>query len=196
MSITTVIRCENCGKVLRGKPDEGGTLTSCPKCKNKLVVPDAFSSESRRHPRVLTTQSSLALRIPESLSQGEEPALYCIAYTEVSPVEFALHRSTCVPLMDVSEGGMGFLVRTDEKARPIEPGYCFVVEIDFPILVQPVFVTVETRWLRPMSGGKLLRVGVQFKTVDESFKKVVKKMIEYLMVRTDAIDVEKWGMFV
>ena len=91
---------------------------------------------------------------------------------------------------------MGFLVKADEKSRLIEPGSCFVVEIDFPIFVQPVFVQVEVLWLRPISGDKLLRVGVQFKTADELFKKVVERMIEYLSMRSDAIDIEKWGIFI
>jgi len=196
MSIKMIVRCEKCGKVLQGEPDKAGASITCPKCNNKFVVPGALSRESRRHERVLTSESRLALQIPESLSRSEEQALYCIAYTEVPPVEFALNRSTYVPLVDLSEGGMGFLVKTDEKARLIEPGSSFVIEIDFPILVRTVFVIVESRWLRPVTGEKLLRVGVQFKTTDAAFKKVIEHMIEYLMMRTDAIDIEKWGIFV
>jgi len=189
------IRCEKCGKVLKGKAEKGKVFGKCPRCGDKIVIPEPLTRESRKHKRVVVGENRFIPTIPETLAQSQESPVYRIMYTEVPPMEFALKRSTQIPLLDLSEGGMKLFVRADEKSQGLSLGDVFLAEIDFPILVQSIFIQVEVRWVRLIKEEKLLQIGVQFCNSDKSFRDVIKDLMKYITSRTETLDFDKWGAF-
>ena len=151
-----IIRCEKCGKVLRGKSGKDQRIGSCPRCRDEFVIPSPVRHGDRKQERVVISENNLVQPIPETFTHSKESPVYRVLYTEVSPVEFALKRSTHVPLLDLSEGGMGLLVRADDLSEGPLPGDILVAELDFPIFVQSIFVQVEVCWIRPLKEEKLL----------------------------------------
>jgi len=190
-----IIRCEKCGKVLRGKAGKGQKIGRCPRCMDEFVIPSPVSHEDRQYERAIISENNFVRPIPESLTHSKESPVYRVLYTEVSPVEFALKRSTHVPLLDLSEGGMGILVRADEISDGLLPGDVFIAELDFPILVQSIFIQVEVRWIRLIKEEKLLQVGVRFCKSDKAFRGVLKNLMEYISSKTETLDFDKWGSF-
>lgn len=193
MTMTLIIRCDKCGKVLKGKAQKSRIVGTCPRCKEDIVIPDPLSKENRKKKRAVICESKLVRTIPEALTKSEESPRCRVMYTEVSPVEYALNRSTHVPLLDLSEGGMGILMRTYSESKLL-PGDLFTVEIDFPVLVQSIFIKVEVSWIRPIK-EKLMHVGVRFCETDEPFREVLKDLMKYITSKTKTIDFEKWGSF-
>jgi phage FluMu protein Com len=190
-----IIRCEKCGKVLRGKAGKGQRIGRCPRCMDEFVIPSPVRHGDRKQDRVVISENNLVRPIPETFTHSKEPPVYRVLYTEVSPVEFALKRSTHVPLLDLSEGGMGILVRADEISDGLLPGDVFIAELDFPILVQSIFIQVEVHWIRPIKEEKLLHIGVRFCNSDKSFKGVFKNLMKYISSKTETLDFDKWGSF-
>ncbi len=195
MDSITTFRCEKCRKVLRSKTEETGKTGKCPFCGTTLTMPDPVLRQKRKHARALAGESSFFRPLPESLLQASSPPLYRVMYTEVPPAEFLLKRSSHVPLLDLGEGGMGFFVRADEKSREVFPGQSFVVEVDFPIFVQPIFVEVKVCWTRSGDENKVLHVGVKFVRTDELLTGFLQNLINYISSRTEAVDLDKWGSF-
>jgi phage FluMu protein Com len=195
MPVRVFVRCEKCWKILQGKEEKAGVLGECPRCKNRFTVPAPLLHEKRKHQRMLVGESRFAVPNSESLPLSNGPADYRIMYTEVCPAEFVLNRSSHSPLLDLSEGGMSFLVRTDEKRRKVAPGNSLVVEIDFPILARPIFVQVEVCGVRSVDENKLLHIGVRFSMMNESLTEVIKNLIKYVILKSNAIEIEKWGSF-
>lgn len=195
MARKLIFRCENCCKVLQSNAKKDLKNGKCPRCEEEFVFPHPVSQEGRKHKRAVVGESKFVQLVPEAHTQSKVTPAYRVMYTEVPPVEFTFRRSSHIPLLDLSEGGMGLLVRVDETSEKLVPGYIFVAEIDFPILIQTIFTQVEVCWVRPLKDHRLRHVGVQFCTSDKSFKGVIKNLIKYIMSRSDTLDFDKWGSF-
>ena len=193
MKIT--IRCEQCGKALRGKAGKKQTRGTCPRCMDKFVISNPVSREDRKQERAVVSDNNLVRPIPAALTSSEKSPVYRVSYTEVSPVEFALKRSTHVPLLDLSEGGMGILVNADEVSKALGSGDEFTAELDCPIFIQSIYVQVAVHWIRPTKEGKLLHLGVRFCNSDKSFRRVIKTLMKFISSKTDTLDFDKWGAF-
>jgi hypothetical protein len=90
---------------------------------------------------------------------------------------------------------MSLFVRVDSMSKELVPGTTFVAEIDFPILIQPVFVEVEVRWVRPIKKEKIMQMGVRFCDMDDALRSVLFNLKEYIESRTKELEFEKWGAF-
>jgi hypothetical protein len=181
-----IIRCEKCGKVLKG------IVGKCPRCNDNFVVPNPITRENRKFERTIIPESKYFRTLPDSIIKSKNPANYKVVYTEAPPVEFALKRSDRVPLLDISESGMSFIIRVDESSKVL-PGDILVLEIDFPVFTQPVYTKVEVCWIRSMKEEKLMHVGVRFYQPTEALKKVLNGMIKYIAATTKSLDFETWG---
>jgi phage FluMu protein Com len=190
-----IVRCDKCGKVLKGIAEKGNILGTCPRCREKFVIPDPVPHESRKKKRAVIGESRLVQPIPESLAQCTGAPVYRVMYTEVLPDEFIMKRSDSLPLLDLSEGGMGILMKADHLSGGLLPGDFFYAEIDFPILVHPVYIQVEVCWIRPIKDDTLLQVGVRFCEPGPDFLAVLNNLIQYIESRTQTIDFDKWGSF-
>ncbi len=190
-----IIRCEKCGKVLKGKMKKSNIVGKCPRCKDKFVVPDPVAQDNRQYKRTIIPESKYVCSVPASLTNNKKPVNYRIIYTEVSPVEFALNRTDQVPLLDISEGGMGIIIRSINASGKVLPGDIFIVELDFPIFIKPVYTEVEVCWLKPIKDDKLMHVGVRFNRTGEDFKKVLKCILKFISSKTQSLDFETWGSF-
>jgi phage FluMu protein Com len=187
-----IIRCEKCGKVLKGKVQKSNIVVKCPRCNDNFVVPDPITRENRKNKRIVIPESKHFRTLPDSIIKSNNPATYKVVYTEAPPVEFALKRSDRVPLLDISESGMSFIIRVDESSKVL-PGDILVLEIDFPVFTQPVYTKVEVCWIRSMKEEKLMHVGVRFYQPTEALKKVLNGMIKYIAATTKSLDFETWG---
>ena len=190
-----IIRCEQCSKILTGEVEKSQSSGVCPRCGHQFTITAPISHDGRKHKRVVVGESQFAQSIPETLTQNREDPVYRVMYTEVPPVEFALKRSDYVPLLDLSKGGMGVLSRADDQSSELLPGDKFVAEIDFPILVQSIFVQVELRWIRLIKEGQLRHTGVQFCHPDEPLQSVIQCLMNYIQSRTQTPDCKIWGSF-
>lgn len=195
MNMELIIHCEKCGKLLQGKAEKARTFGECPRCGHKLAIPVPAMHENRKHKRAVVVESKFVKPIWETLTQSKEPSLYRIVYTEAPPVEFALNRASDSPLLDISEGGMGILVKADAKSNGLLPGNIFVAEIDFPILIQPIFIRVEVCWMRPLKEDRLFHIGVRFCESGEYLEDLLKNLVRYVESKSKAIDIDKWGSF-
>ena len=70
--------------------------------------------------------------------------------------------------------------KTMKIADGLLPGDVFIAELDFPILVQSIFIQVGVRWIRLIKGEKLLQIGVRFCKSDKAFRGVIKNLIKYI----------------
>ncbi len=188
-----IIRCEKCGKVLKGKTQKSNIVGKCPRCKDKFVVPDPITRDNRKKKRSIIPESKYVSALPDKLTKSSKPAHYRLMYTEVSPVEYALKRSDHVPLLDISESGMGFIIRTHNKSHKILPGDMLYVELDFPVLVQPIYTEVEVCWIKPIKEEKLMHVGVRFHRPGEELEGVLKGILKYIASKSQSLDFETWG---
>ncbi len=188
-----IIRCEKCGKILQGKVEKSNIVGKCPRCKDKFVVPDPISRESRKGDRSIVSESKYFRDLPDSVTKSNSSVNYRVVYTEAPPMEFALKRKDQVPLLDIGEGGIGFIARADDKANKALPGDILTIEIDFPIFVKPVSAKVEVCWVRPIKQKKLMQVGVRFYRPSEALKGVLKNIKEYIASKTQSLDFETWG---
>ena len=190
-----IFRCEKCGKVLKGEVQKSTVVGKCPRCKDKFVVPDPVTRDNRKKKRTIVPESKYYITLPDTLTKSNNQANFRVIYTEVPPVEFALKRKDQVPLLDISEGGMGFLIRSDDKSGKVLPGDILVVEMDFPVLAQPVYTKIEVCWLKPIKEDKLMHVGVRFYRPSEALKGFLKGILKYIESKTQSLDFETWGSF-
>ena len=195
MSMDVIIRCASCGKVLKGKTQEDHLTGHCPRCHDTVRISAPLAREGRKYHRVVVGENEFVTSVPQPYCTSKTRPVYRIMYTEVPPLDFLLNRSSHVPLLDLSEGGMGLFVRVDNASEELEPGSTFVAEIDFPILVQPVFITVEVRWVRPIKEDKIMQMGVRFCDMDDSLRSVLLNLKKYIESRTKELEFEKWGAF-
>ena len=195
MKMEIFIRCKKCGKVLQCETKKSGESGRCIRCNESFTIPDGVFADSRKHKREVVVESDLVPTTPGHLTESDDIPSFRVRYTEVPPVEFISKRSSEIPLLDLSKGGMGLLFRKDEKTDRLLKGEDFVVEIDFPILVQPILVRVEVRWIHPINNDSLLQVGVQFHNPDRALKSVLKNLMKYISSRSNTLGFEKWGAF-
>jgi phage FluMu protein Com len=195
MSKDVIIRCASCGKVLKGKAREDHLTGNCPRCHDTLRISPPLASEGRKYHRAVVGENEFITFVPQPFCTSKTLPVYSIVYTEVAPIDFIRNRSSHVPLLDLSEGGMGLFVRVDNVSKELAPGTTFVATIDFPILVQPVFVTVEVRWIRPIKKEKIMQMGVRFCDMNDSLRGVLLNLKKYIESRTKELEFEKWGAF-
>jgi phage FluMu protein Com len=195
MSKDVTIRCASCGKVLKGKPQEDHLTGNCPRCHGTVRISVPLARECRKFHRAIVGENQFVTSVPQPYGTSKTQPLCRVMYTEVPPADFILYRSSHVPLLDLSEGGMGLFVRADNTSKELLPGSTFVTEIDFPILVQPVFVMVEVRWVRPIKEDKIMQLGVRFCNMDDALKSVLLNLKKYIESRTKELEFEKWGAF-
>jgi phage FluMu protein Com len=195
MSNDVIIRCAGCGKVLKGKTQEDHLTGNCPRCHDTLNISPPSAREERKYRRAVVGENEFVTSVPQPFRTSKTPPVYRIVYTEVPPIDFIRNRSSHVPLLDLSEGGMGLFVRVDSVSKELVPGTTFAAGIDFPILIQPVFVTVEVRWVRPIKKEKIMQMGVRFCDMNDSLRGVLFNLKKYIESRTKELEFEKWGAF-
>lgn len=195
MNMEIIIRCENCGKVLKGTAQEACLMSRCPRCQDTLEIPAPMNMEARQYYRAVVGEKKWITSVPYAFRKSNAPAVYKVMYTEVPPADFIQNRSTHVPLLDLNEGGMGLFVNADKVSDELQPSNTFIAEIDFPILVQPLIVRVEVRWIRPIKEKKLIQMGVMFCDMNESLRNVILSLKHYIESRTNEFDFDKWGAF-
>ena len=190
MMDTIKLRCKQCGNLLKASPDKAGKKGKCPKCETIFRIPDMETINERHSERIPLEEKPPLLEVHESLTESKEPPLFSVVYTEAAPFPFALKRKDTAPLLDLSEEGLGFIIKTDEKVKGLIPGERITLEIDFPILEEPIIVSVEVRWIKKTSDNNLLRMGVQFCDHDKELKIVVNKLIKYIMTRPEVWEID------
>ncbi|MBF0117726.1 MAG: PilZ domain-containing protein [Desulfobacterales bacterium] len=181
------MRCKNCGKVLKTNSENAGKKVRCPQCQNVFVIPDAKELASRKADRVVIQESKDAISLSQDMPAHLEETPFCqVVYTEADPIQFTLKRKNQVPLLDLSEGGLAFYIKTSEEVAALTFEKIIPIEIDFPtVLFEPLSVKVEVRWIKPMAEQKLLHVGVKFNNPDKKFLKIVSKLIELIISKPD-----------
>jgi phage FluMu protein Com len=190
MTDTIKVRCKQCGNILKASPEKAGKKGKCPKCETVFRIPEMKAIDARNGERILLEEKPPLLEVNEALTESKDPPLFSVMYTEASPFPFALKRKNMAPLLDLSEKGLGFIIKTDEKTSGLIPGKIMTIEIDFPILEEPINVPVEISWIKKTSDNSLLRMGVQFCNQDKELKRVINKLIKYIMTRPDVWEVD------
>ena len=117
--------------------------------KNSFKIPNINKFKARQTVREVVHESEMSTPLPETLKKPGILSLFRIKYTEASPVNFVLKRNNDLPLLDLSENGLGFLCK-EEDASLLKTGKIIAVEIDFPILEEPLIIQVEVRWMKQM----------------------------------------------
>ena len=191
------VRCKQCGNILKASPEKAGKKGKCPKCETIFRIPDMKTIDERNSERLPRKSERLPLEekpplleIHESLTESKEQPLFSVIYTEAAPFPFALKRKDMAPLLDLSEEGLGFIIKTDEKVKGLIPGKMITLEIDFPILEEPIIVPVEVLWIKKTSDNNLLRMGVQFCNQDKELKRIINKLIKYIMSRPEVWEID------
>lgn len=184
------VRCKQCGNILKASPEKAGKKGKCPKCEAIFLIPEMKTIDERNSERIPLEEKPPLLEVHESLTESKDPPLFSVMYTEAAPFPFALKRKNMAPLLDLSEEGLGFIIKTDEKTRGLIPGKRITLEIDFPILEEPIIVPVEVRWIKKPSDNNLLRMGVQFSNQDKELKRVINKLIKYIMTRPEVWEID------
>lgn len=179
------IRCRNCGKVLQTSLSNAGKRAECPRCKKPFLVPQATVTENRQKERAVVEENRLAPIIPERLTRKEGRPFCRVVYTEADPVLFVMSRPDAVPMLDISEGGLGVMIRADQITPDIVQGSILLFEIDFPILAKPIFARVEVRWIESPDNQQLCHLGVEFHQPGKELQAVVQKLIEYVLSRPE-----------
>lgn len=180
------IRCSSCGKVLLAKPSQARKIAKCPRCGARFVIPSLANIAERKGQRVPAPENEAALaRLSEKLTVPKEPPLCRVVYTEASPVQFALQRKKEVPLLDLSEDGLSFYMKDGDSPGELREGARFVVEIDFPVLIVPVYTPVILRWLKRVEEQGLYQLGVQFQDPDQELLAVVKTLVNFILSRPE-----------
>ena len=95
----------------------------------------------------------------------------------------------------MSEDGLGFIIKTNNKSHTILPGDILYVELDFPVLVQPIYTEVEVCWIKPIKEEKLMHVGARFHRPNDALIDVLRGMVKYIASKTQSLDFETWGSF-
>jgi two-component system chemotaxis response regulator CheY len=183
-AIRLKIRCNNCSKVIDTILENDGRNWECPDCKNSFTIPNINKFKARQTGRKIVHESEMSTPLPETLKKPGITPLFRIKYTEASPVNFVLKRNNALPLLDLSENGLGFLCK-EEDASLLKTGIIIMVEIDFPILEEPLIIQVEVRWIKQMSNKKLYRVGVEFYQQEKDLQKILNTFFNYITLRPE-----------
>jgi phage FluMu protein Com len=179
------IRCRSCGKVLQTSISNAGKMAKCPKCKKSFVVPSATVIGNRRQERAVVEENRLSPVIPEKLTRKDGRPFCRVFYTEADPVLFVLSRQDSVPMLDISERGLGVMIKADQITPDIVQGSILLFEVDFPILAKPIFARVEVRWIERPENQQLCHLGVEFHQPGKELQAVVHKLIEYVLSRPE-----------
>lgn len=182
---TIKIRCKSCGKVLITKCGEERKIGICPNCRAKLIIPKITELEARKTERAVISESELTIRAPEGLVSPVEKPVCRVMYTEAPPFEFALRRKDQLPILDLSEAGLSFLAKKKE-AGFLVPGKTILIEIDFPILIEPIYPYVQVRWANPTEEEELLQIGVEFQSPKKDLEEIAATMVKYVLSKPDA----------
>ncbi len=181
------MRCGKCGKVLLAKPSEKRKIAKCPKCKAIFAIPSISELAERKKTRtVVSGNDDFLAKLPDSLTIKTAEPLTTVAYTESPPVQFALQREKQAPLLDLSEDGLSFYMVKSDQTVSLKQGTSFWVEIDFPVLLKPVYAEVVLRWSKPLENEVLLQLGVEFANPSKDFKQVLSGLIDFILSRPEA----------
>ncbi len=184
------IRCRKCGAAYRTKADYAGKRTRCPKCRQTMVLPQAAAIEKRKGMRAVVKEGTVKLDLTNELTRSGTKPFCRVVYTEADPVTFALKRSDLAPLLDLSEDGIGFHIRADLAADHLAPSAILPIEIDFPVLTEPLTCRVRVRWTKP-TADRLVQVGASFYKVPATFHKIMDELMQYILSRPDVWEMEE-----
>ncbi len=182
-AIRLKIRCNNCSKVIDTISENDGSKGECPECKNGFKIPSLNKFTVRQTGREVVHESEMSTALPKTLKKSDITPFLRIKYTEASPTNFVLKRNNVFPLLDLSENGLGFLCK-EKDASLLETGKIIPVEIDFPILEEPLMVKVEVRWIKQMSNKEIYRVGVEFCQQEKDLEKILDTFFNYITLRS------------
>ncbi len=170
---------------MRATCGESRKIGICPKCKTKLLIPTLSEIEARKSQRAVIGESKFQIALPEALTTHGEAPDCRVMYTEASPYEFALRRKDRFPVLDLSEGGLSFFIRTTDAKDRITLGKTILVEIDFPVLVVPIYAYAAVRWVNSTDDRALLQVGVEFEEESEDLRRIVAGLMGYVLSKPD-----------
>jgi phage FluMu protein Com len=191
MPSTLKVRCKKCGKVLKTPAKNAGKKGECPKCKNTLMIPGEEQFKKRKSERAVIEEARISIDHNHESEPSDAPVLFQILYTEADPVKFALARKNQVPLLDLSNGGIGFAVKSTKENAKLSKGQIIEIEIDFPILIKPVRLSVEIRWRKKMDNKKIFQLGVKFHKPSKSILRTINKLIDYILTRPEVWQLEE-----
>jgi len=177
------IRCQKCGGGLKTDSANAGKMGECPKCKATFLIPEAPAQEKRQAERAMVQDKDG--HVEPDLKVKTESVLrrFLVQYTEADPSSFTLKRPDRVPLLDISEGGIRFMVKDSPNAPKLKTSERLIVYLDFPILDAPVPLKAQVRWVSAMEGTDLYQVGVQFEKIDDPARELLKRLITYVILR-------------
>ncbi len=178
------VRCDYCGKVMVTISEYAGRNMKCPECSNSIQIPNTSEIKMRKTAREVVHESEMSTHLPETLRKPEITPLYRIVYTEVLPANFALKRNNVFPLLDLSENGLGFICK-EKDALKLKIDEIVPIEVDFPILEEPLKLQVQVRWLKQMSNKKLYRIGVEFHQPERELHSVLDTLYNYITSRPE-----------
>ena len=180
---TLNLRCNRCMRLLKVPLTEVGKTGTCPKCKNVFKIPEITNRKKRKVVRAIIGESELAINPPELLTKLEGKEFCKVVYSQADPIEFLLKRENVMPTLDISDGGISFLVKADEPGIKLKSKKYIWLEIDFPILTMPIYTQIQVKWAKPSVDKKTIRIGGMFLYRDESVRKIIQKLVEYVLMR-------------
>jgi len=162
-----------------------GKKGKCPGCGTVFLVPSGGQHDDRKAARTLVEECTNCISMPDDLTSSTSEVLCRVMYTEAPPLRFTKERQGCVPILDLSEGGLSFYMKDEDGANSLERGSTHSVQIDFPIFVVPVVTQVEIRWLKPVAKENITQIGIKFCRSDPNFKRLIENLIDYILSRSD-----------
>ncbi|MBF0226977.1 MAG: hypothetical protein HQK76_16150 [Desulfobacterales bacterium] len=179
------IRCMKCGKVMKAPGDSAGKIGVCAGCNSTFVMPDSVAIENRKKLRAIIEESEQVIVMSDNLTFPEEKPFCKIIYTEANPIKFAQKRKDVSPLLDLSKGGLSFLMNSNGHVSELKTDDVIFTEIDFPILLEPIYAKLIIRWFRPLFDGNLVQYGTQYFKPSRAFNKVVDSLLKYALLRSE-----------
>ena len=143
--------------------------------------------DNRRTERVVVEKNVLAQDLPESLIISDKVPVYTVAYVEADPVQFALKRKNMLPLIDICDDGLAFFIKAQKDEKKVVARQIIQIQIDFPILIEPIKTNIEIQWTIYLEESGLLRVGAKFCDASQDFKKIIKSLIKYVQSKPISI---------
>lgn len=180
---TLSLRCNRCMRLLQVPLNEVGKKGTCPKCKNDFTIPGITNKKKRKGTRAIIGESELAINPPELLTKSDGKEFCKVVYSQADPIEFLLKRENVMPTLDISDGGISFLVKADEQGMKLKTKKYIWLEIDFPILTMPIYTQIQVKWAKPSVDKKTIRIGGMFLYRDDSVRKIIQTLVKYVMMR-------------
>lgn len=177
------IRCQKCGGGLKTDSANAGKMGECPKCKATFVIPEAPAQEKRETQRAMVQDKDGHVQPDVQAKTESVLRRLLVQYTEADPSSFTLKRSDRVPLLDISEGGIRFMVKDSPGTPRLKTSERLILDLDFPILDAPISLKAQVRWVSAMEGTELYQVGVQFEKTDNAARELLKRLITYVILR-------------